>query len=109
MRRITKAIIIAAFMLAAPASAQAARISQSQAESIWYSSNYAGACGAGAGWYCAQKNSWDCSEAYGALSRRCVGYYVRGPGWPVTSKIHCYAEGFVNASNQGYFTNYCWA
>ena len=96
--------------MAAPASnASAARISISKAEEIWYDSNYAGACGAGATWYCAQKTSWDCTEAYGALSRRCYGYYVRGPGWPITSKIHCYAEGFVNTSNRDYFTNYCWS
>jgi hypothetical protein len=89
--------------------ASADRIGKADAERIWYNSNYAGACGAGTVFYCAQKTSWECPEAYGATSRWCVGYYVRGPGWPVTSKIHCKATGWVNWNNRDYLTNSCWA
>lgn len=96
-------------LAAVPAAAQADRISIGAAERIWYDSNYAGACGAGATFYCAQKTSWDCAEPYGAMSRFCVGYYVRGPGWPVTSKTRCKATGFVNYSNRDYLSNVCWA
>jgi hypothetical protein len=104
------ALLLGGLLIAVP-SASAHYGTKADAEAKYRSSNYAGACGAGATFYCAQKNSEDCGTLSGNHYRKCVGYYVRGPGWPVTSKIHCRTSALYDHDHNSFsvLSNECWA
>lgn len=112
-RAIFVAVVVALtvlFAIVAVSKAEAHHYSAAAANEAWRATNYGGACGAGATFYCATLQTSNCNNTTGEHSRACVGYYKRGPGlfWPT----NCKATGVVYHARQDpppiVNSNVCW-